>query len=239
MLFSRKNPPIGFYVYLYLRIDGTPYYVGKGKNKRAWAKHKVNIPKDDQRIQFIAIKLLEHEAFTLEIHLIQMYGRKDNDTGILRNMTNGGEGLSGFKPSDESKEKNRISNSGVNHSYYGITGEAHFNYGRKHPEHSERMKGSNNSIHKPGAIEKLKKNTPRGDQHHTKTQLYRDSVRGENNPMFGKKRLDLAKRNSRRCISPTGKIFNSLKEAGESCDKSIGSIYGLIIRGVSGWGYEK
>jgi len=184
MLFSRKNPPTGFYVYLYLREDGTPYYVGKGKNLRAWAKHNVNLPKDEQRIQFVATKLLEHEAFVLEIRLIQTYGRKNNNTGILRNMTDGGEGISGFTHSEESKEKNRISNSGSNHPHYGIRGENHFNHGRKNPEHSERMKGSGNSIHKPGAKENQKKNTPRGDRHYTKTDEGRKMVSGENNPRY-------------------------------------------------------
>jgi hypothetical protein len=184
MLFSRKNPPTGFYVYLYLREDGTPYYVGKGKNLRAWAKHNVNLPKDEQRIQFVATKLLEHEACVLEIRLIQTYGRKNNNTGILRNMTDGGEGISGFTHSEESKEKNRISNSGSNHPHYGIRGENHFNHGRKNPEHSERMKGSGNSIHKPGAKENQKKNTPRGDRHYTKTDEGRKKVSGENNPRY-------------------------------------------------------
>lgn len=181
MLFSRKNPPEGFYVYLYLREDATPYYVGKGKNLRAWAKHNVNLPRDEDRIVFIARNLSESEAHLLEKRLIASYGRKNNNTGILRNLTDGGEGISGYKHSEESKQKNRESNSGANHPFYGLTGKQHFNYGRKNSEHSNRMSGAGNSIHKPGALEKQKKSLPRGDSHYMRSEIGRERARGENN----------------------------------------------------------
>ena len=82
-----------YYVYQYLRTDGTPYYIGKGKNRRAYVKQRViPLPTNKSLIQFIAHKLSETEAFILEAKLIKHYGRKDLGTGILHNKTDGGEG---------------------------------------------------------------------------------------------------------------------------------------------------
>jgi len=84
--------PKGFYVYQYIREDGTPYYIGKGKDNRAWIKHKnVEIPTDKKHINIIVDNLSELEAFEIEMRLIWHYGRKIFGTGILENITDGSE----------------------------------------------------------------------------------------------------------------------------------------------------
>lgn len=99
-------PEEHFYVYQWVREDGTPYYIGKGKKDRAWKKTKYHVPPvDKSRIKIVAKKLAEHEAFLLEKHLISLYGRKDKKEGILINLTDGGEGPSGSICSEERKRK--------------------------------------------------------------------------------------------------------------------------------------
>jgi len=95
-----------FYAYMWLRENGTPYYIGKGKGDRAFHKseHIVKPPIDKSRILIFA-RASEQEAFETEKELIRNWGRKDLGTGCLRNMTDGGDGPSGFVRTAEMNRK--------------------------------------------------------------------------------------------------------------------------------------
>lgn len=141
-----------FYTYAYLREDGTPYYIGKGKESRIIRKHRrrnkqyFNPPNDTNKIIFLKKNLTEEQAFRHEKYMIAVFGRKDLGTGILRNMSNGGEGSSGFIMSREAKQKLSISHKGKKKSIETrmkmSSASKGRNLGRKHSEEAKKkMKG--------------------------------------------------------------------------------------------------
>ena len=96
-----------FYVYAYLREDGTPYYIGKGSGWRINQKHgHLHLPPDRSRRVKLRENLTDEESQEYEKELIAKYGRKGFDEGgILRNITMGGDnGRVKYHTEEEAKQ---------------------------------------------------------------------------------------------------------------------------------------
>jgi hypothetical protein len=109
-----------YYVYIYVD-NGLPFYVGKGFGRRdtEHTRHKHDLNRQDifhNKLRGMILEgrewqvvrlfepLFESEAFAWEIGLIAHWGRRDLGTGILCNMTDGGDGCSGYVWSDEQRK---------------------------------------------------------------------------------------------------------------------------------------
>lgn len=208
-----------YYIYAYLRSKdsdiataGTPYYIGKGKNGRAYQHHgnRITVPKDKTKITFIAENLSEKEALELETNLIAKYGRKDLNTGILENLTDGGEGTSNPPQYVRDNQSKRMKN------------EPSVMLGRKHsPESLKKM--SDIKIGKPSGFKgkthteesKIKlSNSAIGRQDSIETKIKKSIAnKGENNPFYNKshaeeskKLISEARKGKCWCHDPTLKV---------------------------------
>jgi hypothetical protein len=118
---------MNYYLYRHIRLDkNQPFYIGigtvysKDENqtaddkyyRRAYCKYRSNLwdkisKKTDYKIQII----FESNDYSLikskEVEFIKLYGRLNNNTGILVNLTDGGEGVINQVVSNQTKEKIR------------------------------------------------------------------------------------------------------------------------------------
>ena len=100
-------------LYRHIRLDkNQPFYIGIGKTeKRAYEKIKRNqfwhniVSKTDYEIEILFDNLSWDEAGEKEKEFIKLYGKRDDNTGTLVNITDGGGGILGIRHTEESKRK--------------------------------------------------------------------------------------------------------------------------------------
>ncbi len=132
-----------FYTYLHIRLDnGEPFYVGKGlKNKyRAYStsnrtKYWWNIVKKyGYDIIILEDNLTNEQSCEIEKYWIKRIGRRDLKLGTLVNLTDGGEGMDGYKMTENHKNNLKKNHKGMS--------------GKKHSETTKiKMKNSNSNSH--------------------------------------------------------------------------------------------
>lgn len=112
------------YIYRHIRLDtNQPFYIGIGSDKsfkRANEKSRRNkiwndiVSKSDYEVEILFDDITWEKACEKEIEFISLYGKKNNNTGILANMTDGGEGTLGrcYRPTEETRLKQSLAKRG-------------------------------------------------------------------------------------------------------------------------------
>lgn len=174
-------------VYKHVRLDkNEPFYIGIGNLERAYTKRSRNkywkhiVKSVPYKVEILFEGLSSEDACQKEIELIKFYGRKDLGTGILANLTDGGdlppnhkgkirsdefrkkcsESRKGVKLSEEHKKKMSESRKGIKPSEETLKKLSEARRGKKFSsEHkrkiSESQKGKK---HSQETLEKLKLN---------------------------------------------------------------------------------
>lgn len=176
-----------YYVYEHRRNDtGEVFYVGKGKGTRSINKHNRSIywsrvcnKAGGFSVTYPVKEVDEELAFLAEVELIDAYRRR----GVrIANITDGGEGASGWIPSAETRQRIGL----ANQSTPKARGENHGMYGKRHTEDARRKMSEIKSGSFSGSAH------PFFGKHHseeTKAKISsnrKGKLLGENNPFFGK-----------------------------------------------------
>jgi len=133
-----------FYTYAHVKPDGEIFYIGKGKERRAWDKRNRNpywhniVNKYGYEVKILADSIDEELALLCEIEAIDIYNRRGFK---LCNITIGGDGFCGGKHTEEAKKKMSLQRKGLNNGMYG----------KKRPE----IAGKNHHMHKPEIAKKV------------------------------------------------------------------------------------
>lgn len=104
-----------YYLYRHIRLDiNQPFYIGIGKHRKPYSKYyrafdvvkrsqywKNIYNKTDYEVEILLDNLTKDEVILKEKEFIKLYGRVDNGTGILVNLTDGGESTVGYKSTAE------------------------------------------------------------------------------------------------------------------------------------------
>lgn len=219
----------GEFVYGDYKFQYEPFYIGKGKDYRHKRhlnesqlcdnSHKSNLIKklvsNGQYPNILILKneLNEAEAFELEKKMIKIIGRHDLKTGPLTNKTEGGDGISGYKWTEEQKVKNK---------------------NRKPSKLG--YKTSDETKNKIGKANKG--NTWRDDKERVKafSLLKKEQYSGENNPFFGKTHDEKTLKKIRKPIIMFDEDMNILNEYESltDCSKKTGFPIGKISSVANG-----
>jgi len=212
--------PNRYYVYEHIRPDtGKVFYVGKGCGNRAFSPHgrnphHANIVAKLIRvglkleIRFVMRDMYEEDAFILERIRIDHHRHMDTE---LTNLTDGGEGASGYEYSSEQREAMSLKRKGKRKSKEHIEKVAEWHRGKK------KSKSTCEKI-----SEKAKGRTPDPSAAEKRWASIRENGKGEK---IARVLLENSRKASKGVICINNqKIYQSLSEAARETGRPASNI---------------
>lgn len=240
-----------FYVYAHFKsTDGSCFYVGKGHGRRAWDKKGRNphwnhiVAKHGYTVEIVQSGMLEWWAFEMEIELISFYGRKN-----LANLTDGGDGPSGYKATKEAKAKLSVINTGKKLSVETCNKMSNSRTGLKHTKLTKKRMSDSAKNRSPEHLLKIsiaQKGIPKSKESIEKSRLSRI---GKKQTASHKKLIsDALKKSSKKtpviCIDLNIKFLSLLdaelwlKNNGHLKASSSGIHFSMKKNGRKAYGYH-
>ena len=210
------------YIYEHIRPDtNAVFYVGKGTNKRMHSKHRRNAHWNSivrKAGGFVVREVIRHEdeelVFLAEQERIDQLKRLDVK---LANKTDGGEGPSGYRHTEEAKRK-----IGLSH-----VGETHPAYGKPMPEHTKQ------------ALLNANKGRPLSAEHRKKVS---EAGKGRIKSLDTRTKLSQAKQNGGHHMAVSirydGVVFDCAKSLANHLGMNHSTIRSRVYLNPQKWGYE-
>lgn len=207
------------YVYRHIRLDkNEPFYVGIGltpyRYKSKQGRNKIwkrIVSKTSYDVEILLDDLTWEDACKKEIEFIKLYGRIDKGTGILANLTDGGDGNLGLQHSEEAlkriseSSKNRVGHwrgkklpeqtrIKIGQSKIGNTYTKGKNISEAHKESVRRHATGNKYCLGKKLSEETKKKIGDANRGRKHKEPWKCALKGERNGMFGKKHSESARK---------------------------------------------
>lgn len=199
------------YVYRHIRLDkNEPFYIGIGSDEKYYRANSKKGRSDfwykmtnsfEYRVEIMLDNITYDEAKEKEKEFISLYGRRNLNKGSLCNLTDGGDGVLGYKPSKEKIQKLK-----------------EINLGRKHTDEwkrnmSIRVSGKNHPLwgKKFSKESKLKMSLSRSGEKHFRfgKKMEKSTAEKISNAQLGGKN-----HSAKKVIDiDSGKIFDCIKDA--------------------------
>jgi hypothetical protein len=215
-----------YYVYAHRKADNKHiFYIGKGKGRRINQKHgrsqlwQRTVSKHGLEKEILFSNLSEEEAFKIEVETIAFF----IENGVnLCNRTDGGEGISGLKHTEEACKKISMAHKGKKHPIELVMLRANKNRGKKRTPEQIKKSVDKRIGRKASPETKAKMSAARTGKKHSKEHIEKTAAwhTGQKRSIESRKNMSNAQE-KRPVLCSNGMLFESITLAAKWLNETI------------------